>query len=92
MEENKRIAPRQRVLKAARIVFDDLSTMDVGLRDLSATGAKLIVGNGLLIPNTFRLIVNADQSIRPAKVAWRKESQIGIEFTGEAKSAVLRKT
>jgi hypothetical protein len=92
MESNKRIAPRQRVLKAGRVVTADNATFDVNVRDLSATGAKLLCGAPHMVPDTFRLVLPGDGTIRPAKVMWRKETSLGIEFTGEAKQSVLRKT
>jgi hypothetical protein len=91
MEDNKRGEARQKVLKVGRIVLDDLSTLDCGVRDLSATGAKLIIANPL-VPDVFRLLIPGDNSIRPAEVAWRKPDQIGVRFTGEAKKSVLRRT
>jgi PilZ domain len=92
MESNKRIAPRQRVLKAGRIVVSDRATLDVGVRDMSATGAKLMCTSTHLVPDTFRFVLPGDGTIRPAKVVWRKQDSLGIEFTGEAKQSVLRKT
>lgn len=92
MEINKRKAPRQRVLKAGRILVSDKATLDVSVRDLSSTGAKLLCANTHVVPETFRLVLPGDGTIRPAKVVWRKEDSLGIEFTGEAKQSVLRKT
>jgi PilZ domain len=92
MESNKRAAPRHRVLKAGRIVVGDKATLDVSVRDMSATGAKLLCSSTHLIPETFRLVLPGDGTIRPAKVMWRKEDSLGIAFTGEAKQSVLRKT
>ncbi len=92
MESNKRTAPRQRVLKSGRIIINDQATIDVSVRDLSATGAKLLCSYNHMIPDTFRLVLPGDGTIRPAKVVWRKEGSIGVTFTGEAKPSVLRKT
>jgi hypothetical protein len=92
MESNKRIAPRQRVLKAGRIVISDKATLDVGVRDISATGAKLMCSQTHMVPDTFRLVLPGEGTIRPVKVVWRKEDSLGVEFTGDAKQSVLRKT
>jgi hypothetical protein len=92
MESNKRVAARQRVLKGGRIVTNDNVSIDVSVRDLSATGAKLLCAAPHAIPDTFRLVLPGDGTIRPAKVMWRKEVSLGIEFTGDAKQSVLRKT
>ena len=92
MENNKRAAPRQRVLKSGRIIVNDKTTLDVGVRDLSATGARLMCSSTHLVPDTFRLVLLGDGTIRPAKVVWRKEDSMGIEFSGEAKQSILRRT
>lgn len=92
MESNKRIAPRQRVLKAGRVVTTENASLDVNVRDLSATGAKLVCAAPHMVPNEFRLVLPGDGTIRPAKVMWRNETSLGIEFTGAAKQSVLRKT
>ena len=91
MDENKRQAQRQKVLKSARILLDDWRTMDCSIRDISATGAKIACPNTMNIPDVFRLVTMADNSMRPVKVTWRKERLIGVHFTGEAKPSVLRK-
>jgi PilZ domain len=90
MDDNKRSAPRQKVLKAGRIILDDLQGFDCQLRDVSATGAKLLVTRSEKLPETFRLLTAADSSIRPVKVAWRKPDSIGVHFTGEPKKSLLK--
>ena len=91
MDENKRQAQRQRVLKSARILLDDWRTMDCSIRDMSATGAKIACPNTMNIPDVFRLVTVSDNQVRPAKVTWRQESVIGIHFTGEARPSSSRK-
>ena len=92
MDSNKRTAARQRVLKGGRIIVSEKSTLDVALRDLSATGAKLVCASAHLVPDEFRLVIPGDGTIRPVKVVWRKEGLLGVIFTGEAKPSILRKT
>lgn len=90
MDENKRSAPRLKVLKSGRVIFDDLSGIDCTLRDVSEAGAKLILPKPTILPDTFRLLFTADSSIRPVKIMWRKESSFGVHFTGEAKKSLLK--
>jgi hypothetical protein len=89
---NNRQAQRHKVLKSGRIVLDAWRTLECGVRDLSATGAKLTFDPTTPIPDVFRLVLKGDNTIRPAKVAWRKGETVGVHFTGEAKPATLRKT
>lgn len=74
---------RQRVLKEAKIVsLNHTSILDCRVRDLSASGAKLICAVPLSVPEEFRFWLTGDQSIRPAKVMWRRGENIGIQFLG----------
>jgi hypothetical protein len=90
MGENKRSDQRQKVLKSARIVLDDLQSVECTLRDVSATGAKLLVKKPNDLPDVFRLLFAADSTIRPVKVMWRKPDSVGVHFTGEAKKSLLK--
>jgi hypothetical protein len=74
-----RIAPRYRVLKAAKIECGGTTT-DCTVRDLSITGAALEVPNQIGIPAKFTLIVPGDGLLLPCHVAWRKGFRIGVAF------------
>ena len=72
---------RQRVLKSARIAFKGhAATIDCVVRNQSARGACLIVESPIGIPNSFDLLLD-HASVRNCRVAWRKATQIGVEFT-----------
>lgn len=75
----KRIAPRQRVLKAATIEFGG-GAIDCAVRNWSATGAALEVTSPVGIPERFTLHVPGDGLQRTCQVMWRKERRIGIVF------------
>jgi PilZ domain-containing protein len=74
-----RIAPRYRVLKAAKIEYGG-STIDCTVRDLSITGAALEVLNQIGIPAKFTLVVPGDGLHLPCHVVWRKAFRIGVAF------------
>jgi hypothetical protein len=74
-----RIAPRHRVLKAAKIEWGG-ATIDCTVRDLSITGAALEVPNQIGIPAKFTLVVPGDGLHLPCHVVWRKEFRIGVAF------------
>jgi PilZ domain len=91
-DENKRVSQRSRVLKGAKIVHLNQWTLtDCTVRDLSETGAKLLCGAPMSIPSNFRFLLPADNTIQDARVVWRREGMIGIEFTGEKTKAPARK-
>jgi hypothetical protein len=87
-EDEKRIAARRKVLKAAKIIYLDKKTViDCTIRDLSETGAKLNIENQASVPKEFYFFSMSDGTMRPSMVIWRREKQIGVNFTGEAKPA-----
>ena len=72
---------RSRTLKSARILFNDhRSVIDCTVRNLSPTGACLNVASALGIPERFDVMFDADQSVRPCRMVWHKEKQLGVEF------------
>jgi hypothetical protein len=89
---NKRAATRSRVLKGAKILhMNQLSVSDCTVRDLSQTGAKLMCGNPMQVPTIFRLLLPNENTIQEARVVWRREGMIGVEFTGEKTRAPVKK-
>jgi PilZ domain len=90
-DDNHRVALRHRVLKSAKIISpNNWSVMDCKLRDVSDTGAQLIVGDQVSIPNEFMLLFPAEKMVRDAKVMWRKDQSVGVEFTSEKRAAPTR--
>jgi hypothetical protein len=77
----RRQQPRARTLKAARILLNQHhSVIDCTVRNLSPVGACLNVASSLGIPERFDVIFEADHSIRPCRLVWHKEKQLGVEF------------
>ena len=82
--EERRKNPRQRTLKAAKIVFHDRRTvLDCTARNLTQEGASLTVGNTVSLPDRFRLTIPADKFDRPCRVVWRKADRVGVQFISE---------
>jgi len=76
----KRDSPRTRALKSGRIVFNHgSSSIDCTIRNLSASGAKLLVENALGLPAEFVLMCADDRSYR-CTVRWRKLNEMGVSF------------
>jgi hypothetical protein len=77
----RRRQPRARTLKSARILFNQHhSAIDCTVRNLSNDGACLNVASAIGIPERFDVIFDADHSIRPCRMVWHKEKQLGVEF------------
>jgi Tfp pilus assembly protein PilZ len=87
MHEDKRSSQRRRTLKAARLVFGNLDRVfDCTIRNLSEGGVMVKVDNNHLIPDEILLYIDGDSIRRPARVAWRGDKEIGLEFTGPAET------
>jgi len=75
----RRTRERQRVLKGGKIVFNNgASVLDCTVRNVSGTGACLMVVNALAVPAEFDLRLEADQ--QPCEVIWRQANRVGIRF------------
>jgi len=79
--QDKRRAPRKRVLKGATIAYNDRSsTMSCVVRDISETGARLRLPKGQIAPGRFDLFIELDGVEVPCAVAWRRGEEIGVSF------------
>lgn len=87
MMDDKRKGPRRRVLKGGKIVFaDGMRVIDCTIRDLSETGARLLIGSSIGVPDTFLLYEQAKGLLHPAAVVWRQSDAVGVRFDGPATS------
>ena len=78
---DQRIAPRMRTLIAARISFNNgQSTLDCLIRNLSDTGAKLIVSAAIALPDSFDLFIPQKSVTRRVRIVWRRGEEMGVRF------------
>lgn len=91
MVKENRTTARQRILKSAKIVFDDWTAIDCAVRDVSETGAKVKVAGAPSLPAKFQLLMLSDNTIRPVQVTWKQHDSVGVVFSGAAKRAPIRK-
>ena len=69
------------MLKGARISFHHLTTStDCTVRNLSDTGACLVVTSQVGVPDDFDLVLERDHSIKRCHVEWRAGPRIGVSF------------
>ena len=76
--------PRARRLRQALCIFNNgSSSLDVTVRDISASGAR-VIGDGLLfLPKTFELRIHESDdfySVRSARLIWTDGRNAGLEF------------
>lgn len=75
----KRASERRRVLRGAKIVFNQRSSViDCTLRNISQTGAQVSVLNALTVPPEFDLLW--DGNAQRCVVVWRKMDGLGVRF------------
>ena len=79
--DERRGGQRYRVLKGARIVFNEgRSTISCTVRNLSGSGALLRVESVLGMPDQFDLVVSGDAA-RRCDVVRRTAHELGVAFT-----------
>src|SRR4051812_41856342 len=81
LDPNQRVAPRMRTLIAAKISFNNgQSTLDCLIRNLSDTGAKLIVSAAIALPDSFDLLIAQKSVTRRVRIVWRRGEEMGVRF------------
>ena len=89
---NQRDARRSRVLKQGKILLlNGFTVIDCTVRDVSATGAKLLCPDPGAIPNEFKLVFTADRTMLDVQVMWRRPGMVGVKFTSGPRKAPLLK-
>ncbi|MER2266267.1 PilZ domain-containing protein [Methylobacterium oxalidis] len=76
--EDQRSEARRRALMPGKILLASGGAIDCVLRDRSASGARLNVVSVIGIPDAFTLVISTTGERRLARVAWRKQNEIGV--------------
>lgn len=81
-----RSADRRRTLKAGLIAYSGRHvTLRCAVRDISETGARLLVDGSIGAPDTFELIIDMDGVEADCRVVWRRGKEVGVVFVGGAR-------
>ena len=81
--DERRVAPRRRVLKGAQAAFNDRHcSIPCVVKNISDTGARVRSDNVANIPDTFDLIIDLDGLEARCEVVWRKDMEVGVRFVG----------
>jgi hypothetical protein len=77
----RRRSVRRRALKAATIVVGH-GEPDIAcfVRDISDTGVRIKLGDGVAVPDDFVIRIGNDAP-RPCRIVWRGEGQLGVTFS-----------
>lgn len=86
MSMEQREQPRLRVLLKGRIQFNNgSSSIDCLVRDMSPTGARLMLSETATLPERFDLYIPQKERTYRATLRWRREDGIGVTFdSGDA--------
>jgi PilZ domain len=75
----KRSAPRHKVLKGGTVAFGGTG-LECTVRNLSSQGAALDLASPARLPQSFVLMIEADQFIRRCRPVWRSDKRVGVAF------------
>jgi hypothetical protein len=76
--EDRRKAPRRRILKSGTIMLGS-AKVPCAVRNLSEIGACLVVQTTFGIPGTFKCVM-PDRTPQTCQVIWRDDTKLGVRF------------
>lgn len=77
-------AERRRALLSGMIVSrDGTQSFCCSVRDISATGARIMLPRDTIVPARFFLISSRQPSAWDSRIVWRNATQTGLAFAGE---------
>jgi hypothetical protein len=79
--DERRTAPRHRVLKHGTLAFGAGGTVDCMVRNISSGGARLDLANPFRLPQSFTLVIETDHLIRRCRPVWCSDTRIGVAFS-----------
>jgi hypothetical protein len=92
IEPDKRRARRQRTLKEGKVLLSDWTAIDCTIRDLTAEGARIVLGGATSLPQEFRLVTVATSTMMPVTLLWQRGLAAGVRFAGPEEPVSLQKT
>ena len=84
-----RNSQRKRQLKKAKIIHD-VGSIPCVIKDLSETGAKLLIKDQFLLPSEFTLHADGNGFQTKCEIVWKQEDLVGVKFT-ESKKAIAKR-
>ena len=79
---DKRQTLRTRALLGGKLAYGEgFFTLDCLVRDLSTSGARVKVPEGLGVPQVIYFLELRSGAVYEAKVVWRRHPEIGLQFT-----------
>jgi hypothetical protein len=83
----RRISTRQKSFLRGCIYYNKRrSAMDCLIRDISASGARLIFSTAVSIPDVVELYIPQKEETLRAHVQWRRDGEVGVAFAKGAQA------
>jgi len=79
MQERRKLT-RSRVFKGAKIVLGNASVIDCAVRNVTNSGARVLIANTVDLPDDLGLTFDGGRSVRSCRVVWRSVTETGVEF------------
>ena len=77
----RRASQRHRALKGGTLHFNKgYSSLECVIRDMSATGARIQMGETFGVPSRFMLSISGESTRVEASLRWRNARNIGLSF------------
>ena len=77
---DRRTAPRHRVLKQGTLAFSSGGSADCTVRNISSNGARIEIDNPVGLPETFTLVIASADLMRHCHPVWIGNQQMGVAF------------
>lgn len=88
--DERRVFQRQKSFLKGVILFNKrASSVDCTIRDLSPTGARVVLPPGVTVPRLFELHIPSKEQYLDARQVWRTPDELGIAFGQETTSPPL---
>jgi hypothetical protein len=83
MASNKRLQRRSTLdLRCWVLVGSNIADVECRVRDISDSGAKVQVPDGMNLEGEVKLFLTQDGAVsRTCEVVWRKDREVGLRFT-----------
>jgi len=78
---DRRASERVRSFLRAQIIFNNrMTTIDCIIKNISSTGARVVLSDTLAVPTDFDIYIPQRNCSHRARLVWRDKDSIGIDF------------
>lgn len=78
--ETDREAYRKAVYKFGMVLTQGGEEARCVVRDISDTGAKIVLEGGIALPSEFRLLIDGYRAPAAATLKWQKDNEAGVKL------------